>query len=133
MLCRPVVYGHKIHSISDFAGKAQEFCKGHDVSSRNAFYIALCIEELAENVVMWGSKAGQKPEIDVRVVVSESDVKVRIRDNGKLFNAERYASQFVSEPGDPSRNIGIRIVSRTAASMRYVSLVDFNVLLLTFR
>ena len=47
-----------------------------------------------------------------------------IGDNGKLFNAERYASQFVSEPGDPSRNIGIRIVSRTAASMRYVSLVD---------
>ena len=120
-------------SISDFADKTQEFCKSHGVSGRNAFYIALCIEELAENVVMWGSKAGQKPEIDVRVVVSESDVKVRIRDNGKLFNAERYASQFVSEPGDPSRNIGIRIVSRTAASMRYVSLVDFNVLLLTFK
>ena len=120
-------------SISDFADKTQEFCKSHGVSGRNAFYIALCIEELAENVVMWGSKAGQKPEIDVRVVVSESDVKVRIRDNGKLFNAERYAGQFVSEPEDPSRNIGIRIVSRTAASMNYVSLVDFNVLLLTFK
>ena len=120
-------------SISDFAGKAQEFCKSHGVSGRNAFYIALCIEEIAENVVMWGSKADQKTEIDVRIVVSENGVTVRIRDNGKLFNAERYASQFVSEPEDPSRNIGIRIVSRTAASMKYISLVDFNVLLLTFR
>ena len=120
-------------SISDFAGKAQEFCKSHGVSGRSAFYIALCIEEIAENVVMWGSKADQKTEIDVRIVVSENGVTVRIRDNGKLFNAERYASQFVSEPEDPSRNIGIRIVSRTAASMKYISLVDFNVLLLTFR
>ena len=120
-------------SISDFAGKAQEFCKSHGVSGRNAFYIALCIEEIAENVVMWGSKADQKTEIDVRIVVSENGVTVRIRDNGKLFNAERYARQFVSEPEDPSRNIGIRIVSRTAASMKYISLVDFNVLLLTFR
>lgn len=120
-------------SISDFAGKAQEFCKSHGVSGRNAFYIALCIEEIAENVVMWGSKADQKTEMDVRVVISENGVTVRIRDNGKLFNAERYASQFVSEPEDPSRNIGIRIVSRTAASMKYISLVDFNVLLLTFR
>ena len=120
-------------SISDFAGKAQEFCKSHGVSGRNAFYIALCIEEIAENVVMWGSKADQKTEIDVRIVVSENGVTVRIRDNGKLFNAERYANQFVSEPEDPSRNIGIRIVSRTAASMKYISLVDFNVLLLTFR
>lgn len=120
-------------SISDFAGKAQEFCKSHGVSGRNAFYIALCIEEIAENVVMWGSKADQKTEIDVRIVVSENGVTVRIRDNGKLFNAERYASQFVSESEDPSRNIGIRIVSRTAASMKYISLVDFNVLLLTFR
>ena len=120
-------------SISDFAGKAQEFCKSHGVSGRNAFYIALCIEEIAENVVMWGSKADQKTEMDVRVVISENGVTVRIRDNGKLFNAERYANQFVSEPEDPSRNIGIRIVSRTAASMKYISLVDFNVLLLTFR
>ena len=120
-------------SISDFAGKAQEFCKNHGVSGRNAFYIALCIEEIAENVVMWGSKAAQKTEMDVRVVISENGVTVRIRDNGKLFNAERYANQFVSEPEDPSRNIGIRIVSRTAASMKYISLVDFNVLLLTFR
>ena len=120
-------------SISDFAGKAQEFCKSHGVSGRNAFYIALCIEEIAENVVMWGSKAAQKTEMDVRVVISENCVTVRIRDNGKLFNAERYANQFVSEPEDPSRNIGIRIVSRTAASMKYISLVDFNVLLLTFR
>ena len=82
---------------------------------------------------MWGAKADQKTEIDVRVVVSENGVTVRIRDNGKLFNAERYASQFVSELEDPSRNIGIRIVSRTAASMKYISLIDFNVLLLTFR
>ena len=120
-------------SISDFADKTQEFCKSHGVSGRNAFYIALCIEEIAENVVIWGSKANQKTEIDVRVVISKNGVTVRIRDNGKLFNAERYASQFVSRPGDPSRNIGIRIVSRTAASMKYVSLVDFNVLLLTFK
>lgn len=120
-------------SISDFADKTQEFCKNHGVSGRSAFYIALCIEEIAENVVMWGSKADQKTEIDVRVVISKNGVTVRIRDNGKLFNAERYASQFVSEPEDPSRNIGIRIVSRTAASMKYVSLVDFNVLLLTFK
>jgi len=120
-------------SISDFADKTQEFCKSHGVSGRSAFYIALCIEEIAENVVMWGSKADQKTEIDVRVVISKNGVTVRIRDNGKLFNAEGYAGQFVSEPEDPSRNIGIRIVSRTAASMKYVSLVDFNVLLLTFR
>ena len=120
-------------SISDFTNKTQEFCKSHGVSGRNAFYIALCIEEIAENVVIWGSKAGQNPEIDVRVVISENGVTVRIRDNGKLFNAERYAGQFVSKPEDLSRNIGIRIVSRTAASMNYVSLVDFNVLLLTFR
>ena len=120
-------------SISDFAERAQEFSKSHGVSGRNAFYIALCIEEIAENVVMWGAKADQKTEIDVRVVVSENGVTVRIRDNGNLFNAERYASQFVSELEDPSRNIGIRIVSRTAASMKYISLIDFNVLLLTFR
>ena len=120
-------------SITDFTERTQTFCEEHGVSGRDAFYIALCIEEIAENVVMWGSRSDQKPEIDVRVVISKSGVTVRIRDNGRLFNAERYAAQFASEPGDPSRNIGIRIVSRTAASMRYISLVDFNVLLLTFQ
>ena len=68
--------------------------------------------------------------MDVRAVYRNSEVILRFRDGGRPFNPEQYVRQFQSSSQDPSKNIGLRIVSGAASDMRYIPLVDHNIVLL---
>ena len=44
----------------------------------------------------------------------------------------RFIRQFRAAPQDPAKNVGLRIVSGTAAEMRYITLLDCNIVILRF-
>ena len=45
---------------------------------------------------------------------------------------DRYLYQIRAAPQDPAKNVGLRIVSGTAAEMRYITLLDCNIVILRF-
>ena len=55
---------------------------------------------------------------------------LRLRDNGIPFNPEQYVRQFQTQVQNPSKNVGLRIVSGCSADMRYIPLADCNVVIL---
>lgn len=116
--------------ITAFSEKLRTSFRVKGLSFRTSNIAALCVEELACNTLQWGYASMVNSGMDVRAVYRNSEVILRFRDGGRPFNPEQYVRQFQSSSQDPSKNIGLRIVSGAASDMRYIPLVDHNIVLL---
>ena len=119
--------------VTAFSEKLRTSFRMKGLSFRTVSIAALCVEELACNTLRWGYAATVNSGVDVRAVCRSSELILRFRDGGRLFNPEQYVGQFQFSSQDPSRNIGLRIVSAAASDMRYIPLVDYNVVILRIR
>ena len=84
-------------------------------------------EKMAGNIVMHGfAKDEKKHLIDIRVVHKNDDMILRIRDDCVPFDpGERNG---LTESKDPFRNIGIKMVYKSARNVEYQSVLSMNVL-----
>ena len=105
------------------------FCKAHGIDRRRAYYASLCLEELAGNVVDHGFKKDNKTHsCDVRVMIEDDDIVLRIRDDCRYFNLkERYDAMNQT---DIAANVGIRLVYGIAKDINYVNLLNTNTLII---
>ena len=124
---------YTVEEVTAFSEKLRTTFRMKGLSFRTGSIAALCVEELACNTLRWGYAATVNSGVDVRAACRNSELILRFRDGGRLFNPEQYIGQFQVSSQDPSRNIGLRIVSAAASDMRYIPLVNYNVVILRIR
>ena len=107
--------------------RVQGFCLDRGVDARRAYLAGLAMEEMAGNIVSHGfSKDRKRHSVDVRVVRKDDSVILRIKDDCVPFDpGER---QKLAEGDDITKNIGIRMVFKTAKDVRYQNILGMNVL-----
>ena len=119
-----------IHSISDVAAtseKVQEFCAAHGLDGQTSYYAALCLEEMAGNVVDHGFIKDNKNHMgEAHVVIKDGRVMLRLKDDCIPFDPMERAEQMKDD--DPLRKIGIRMVMKIARDITYQNLMGLNVL-----
>jgi anti-sigma regulatory factor (Ser/Thr protein kinase) len=94
--------------------------------------MALCIEEMAGNVVKHGFKEGENHYIDIKITVKDNGIVFRMRDDGIQFNPFTYLKEDNDgDEFDRAANIGIRMVKRIAAKVDYRYSVGLNYLFVT--
>ena len=109
----------------DASRKAEEFCLAHGRSAKESSMIALCVEEMTENIVEHGfNKGGRDHKIDVRLVAQGGDCVIRIRDNCVNFDPVKYME--LHRDDDPFSHIGIRVVMKTVKDADYVNSLGLN-------
>ena len=101
-----------------------QFCLSKGASERQAYLMALFVEELSENVIEHGFSDGKKHSIDFRVLNTDDGWVMRYRDNCKLFNPMEWLKMHETE--DPSENIGIRMIAGMAKDVKYLSTMELN-------
>ena len=116
-----------IEDVVSVAARVQAFCLSRGVDARRAYLAGLSMEEMAGNIVDHGfTKDHKRHSIDVRVVHKNDDVILRIKDDCVPFDpGER---QEITEGDDILKNIGIRMVFRTANDIQYQNILGLNVL-----
>ena len=116
-----------VEEVTEISRRVQTFCLARGVDARRAYLAALCLEEMAGNVVEHGFVKDRKPHsVDVRVVHKNDDVILRVRDDCVPFDpGER---QRLAEGDDITKNIGIRTVFRMAREVQYQNILGLNVL-----
>lgn len=121
-----VTAAEEVRGVSE---RVQEFCLSHGIDRRRAYFSALCVEETADNVVSHGfRKDKKKHECNIRILLDNGDILLRIRDDCRYFNMkERYE---LLRDGAPFSGIGIRLVCGIAKEVNYVSILDTNTLII---
>ena len=128
-------FARDIKSIKDvekLSMDVNEFCLKHDMSAEDSNHAAVCIEELASNVIIHGFTKDKKKNhlIQVRVVYDSSEKEpsliLRIKDDCVRFNPQERASQ--TRGNDIEKNLGIKLVMNVAKEVTYQSFIGLNVL-----
>ena len=109
------------------------FCKGHKFDSKTSYYTALVFEEIGTNIVKYGFPLSKKDDkmIDLRLAYVNGSLVLRIMDNSPHFDVIKHIAQ-VANDNDLTHNIGIRIMAKAAEDIKYIHIINANVLIITY-
>ena len=116
--------------ISGMSRIAYLFCIENNIDAFTANKLALCIEEIGTNIIEHGFKDKKPHAINIRIVIKEDEIIVRIRDDCNAFNPiERYKMKTKND-NNPTKNIGIRIIMGMCNSVNYICTFNTNNLIM---
>ena len=122
---------HTTDEVVALSAEVVSFCKERGISSREANRLALCIEEMAGNVIEHGFDDGKPHHLDVRVMVKDGTVILRLRDDCRKFDLREKTEKWKFNPEHPEKNIGIRMVMGVAKDVVYTNTMNTNNLIIT--
>ncbi|MBR5769367.1 MAG: ATP-binding protein [Clostridia bacterium] len=109
----------------DASKAAERFCSERGEDARTCYFIALCIEEMANNIVLHGfTKGGKGHSVDIRLTFKNGRRVIRIRDDCVNFDPVKYIELHSDD--DPIAHIGIRMVMKMVKSANYVNSLGLN-------
>lgn len=112
----------------DCSRSINEFCLANGVDARRSRLCGLCAEEMSVNIIEHGFTKTKKHSLGVEVflLIDGGTVNLRIMDNAPHFDPSEKLKY--TDPDDPCKNIGIRMVAKLADEMEYRSTFGMNVL-----
>ncbi|MDL2261554.1 ATP-binding protein [Methanimicrococcus sp. OttesenSCG-928-J09] len=105
-----------------------DFCKENGIDDKISNRIGVAIEEMATNTTKFGG-SGSAGSIDVRILITETDLTIRFRDDGIMFDPTAF------KPDDEENGFavgGIEVVKRLAGKIEYTRQIGFNTTVMTF-
>ena len=140
--------------VINLSQKVQMFCLNRGIDERRAYLSGLAIEEMAGNIVEHGfTKDNRKHAIDIRIshktaapgeilpdeaqkgdsapgtaAGAGDKVIIRLRDNCRAFDPASRTGN--SDPDDPAKNIGIRMIYGILEDVEYQNILGLNVLMM---
>ena len=110
--------------------RSYEFCLGHGTEKIKAYYLALCVEEMAMNILEHAEKADiEEVRADFRLWVSDSGMTFTLRDLSDKFDPTAFYALHLDD--SPEAHLGIRMVTKIAKEIRYFSAYDSNNLIIS--
>ncbi|MEG0509456.1 MAG: MATE family efflux transporter [Eubacterium sp.] len=103
--------------------KIENFCQSHGVSKRSIIHVTLCTEEILL-ILASNNKDNKEHSLDVRILIKEDYLTLRIRDNNIRFDPfERTPS---SDPFENIELLGVKLVKALVNEYEYNYSVDMN-------
>ena len=116
---------HTLEEAVRVSKEAESFCRSRGQSRRRSSHIALCIEEMATNIIDHGFRKDKKPHhLSVRVLHKKDYWVLRFRDDCRAFDPINYV------PGEGKDALGIRLTMAVAEDARYTYSMSLNNLML---
>ncbi len=119
---------HRIEECQSLSVSAVDFCKENGIDPKTRMSIGLVVDELSTNVFEHNRDSSDH-YVDVKIIVEKSSVTLRFRDNCRPFNPKERIAML--DDRAPEHNIGLRIISKKAKSMQYVSVFNLNNFVIT--
>ena len=121
-----------INQVIKISEDIYSFCIKHEIDKKRAMFVALCYEELACNIFEHNmSLKKRKISIDVFVAITDNHINIRLRDNCIKFDIVEKYNTCKYDPEYPEKNLGIRVVMKSAKSVEYVNTFGMNNLIIT--
>ncbi|MCL1806980.1 MAG: MATE family efflux transporter [Oscillospiraceae bacterium] len=120
---------NRAESITESAAGISEFCEANDLSPKQTMAISLAIEEM---LVIIGSYCFPKEEteqpMNVRILIYEDMIILRIRNGGKAFNPIAHYERQSAAGGDLAMTdmLGIKMILGLAETVDYRNTFGVN-------
>ena len=121
---------HSMDEVIALSERVVPFCIGCGIEKQEANRLALCVEEIAGNVIEHGFADGKPHHLDVRVLVKDGSVVLRTRDNCAKFDLREQAEKWAYDPEHTEKNIGIHMIMRVAKDVSYANTMNTNNLII---
>ena len=122
---------HTVEEVVALSDRVIPFCEERGIGKKEANRLALCVEEMAGNVIEHGFNDGLPHHLDVRVLVKDGSVILRLRDDCKKFDLREKMQSWQPDPEHPEKNIGIHMVMRVAKDVSYTNTMNTNNLIIS--
>lgn len=115
---------NKVEAALEASKKVMAFCEKEGVNKTYATQIAVAVEELCVNTARY-AYGPQSKKIDVFINISDEQIILRLRDNGKIFNPTEYK--------DNTGKIitGLSMVRAICSDIEYNRVIGYNTTVLT--
>jgi putative MATE family efflux protein len=112
----------------------KSFLKESQVSESTVFQIRLCCEELLYNIVDYAvEKYKEKHFADIHIHLTETQVNVLLKDDGRPFNPVFKNKELREKNIDTDyEHLGLLLVAGESSSINYKYMYDQNMVFLTF-
>ena len=113
--------------IPDAVRRVEAFCRRHGLDHKTTNHIALCVEEMASNVIRHGFTADSRSHhLFIRLLRKDTKWVLRFRDDCTAFDPVRYV------PDENESGLGLKIIMAMASEVRYTSSLNMNNLMIRF-
>ena len=119
--------GNSMEQVMTLSNQITELGKTADMDRHTLNTLALCIEEMAGNVVRHAFSPGEKKWFDVMILNKDDSMIVRMRDNGKEFDPVRYLHE---NKDTENGRFGIRLISALSDQFKYRRTIGLNNLII---
>ena len=126
-------YRYEVENMEDAVAVSelsQDIMEMSGMDEKLAYRVGLFLEELCTHEVQHTFKENIS-KADIRVVVYEGEIFIRVRDNGELINPMEWAKMQTDE--DEGRFNNISFVLSLATEMKYVSVIGLNNLIVRLK
>ena len=109
-----------MEEVTAAAEAAERFCLARGQDGRISSHIALCIEEMAGNVIRYGFQDGKPHHLSVRILDKKDHWVLRFRDDCRAFDPVNYVKSTEESA------LGIRLVLALAEDAHYTYSMNLN-------
>lgn len=120
-------------SVTDADKEIKDFLGMQGIDAMTAYRVRLDCEELMRNIVKYAvEKRREKHYFDLHISVTEREVHVLLKDDGRPFNPVMAGDDRKIESDNPNGKIGLKIVNSLYDKVSYKYMYDQNMVMLTF-
>ena len=110
-----------LEEVAEISEKAERYCLERGQDARTSSHIALCIEEMAGNIIRHGFTAdGKEHHLSLRLLRKKDMWILRFRDDCGAFDPVHYV------PGAAQEGLGIRLVMGMVQDAKYTYSMNMN-------
>lgn len=131
---RMTITVRNIDEVVKVSERVQNFCILRGIDRKRSMQVAICLEEMAGNIVSIGfpkCKGKRDLVVDIYVAVKDDEVFIRIKDNATEYDSFRKLDMYRKQDGDSVKNFGIHVIAKLAKDMKYQTTLGMNVLTMT--
>ena len=128
---RMTITVRSMDEVVNVSEKVQNFCISRGIDRKRSMQVAICLEEMAGNIVSVGfpqCEGKKNLVVDIYVAIKNNEVFIRMKDNATEYDSFEKLEMYKEEDDDPSKNFGIRVIAKIAKEMKYQTTLGMNVL-----
>ena len=113
--------------------RIKDFLSSQNIDEETAYKVRLDCEELMQNIVNHAvKKRREKHYFDLHIRISQKEVNVLIKDDGRPFNPIIKENEKKINSDNPEDKLGLKIINSTTDNINYKYMYDQNMVMLSF-